>query len=252
MENESGKIEKIKESFQKGLDNYLTNIELMNAICQIPKIGPAIDFMITKLGQEFQKQRMIDSIIILHEEVERLDETKLDTESLKEEWFFDLFNKTFDNCVKTRFRERIRLNCKILAGAISLDNVHNRQQSEDFLSLVTDLTPTDIMVGLKIYEQQENRPLQFDFNSQDNTELKFVVKTGWHDLQRLCNLGDEEFRIALLKLTNAGLIKEIVGMYMDYTGGLYSITPTFQSLMKFIKLNTNDPLFNIKIKDPTK
>jgi hypothetical protein len=68
----------------------------------------------------------------------------------------------------------------------------------------------------------------------------------------LCNLGDEEFRIALLKLTNAGLIKEIVGMYMDYTGGLYSITPTFQSLMKFIKLNTNDPLFNIKIKDPTK
>ena len=249
MENESGKIQKVNESIGKSLDYYSKNIKLRNAISQNPT-GLVIDFLITKLAQEFQKQRIVDSIILLHEEIDRLDKTKIDTESMKEEWFFDLFYKHLDNSLKTRFRERIRLNCKILAGAVSSDNVHNRQHAEDFLSLVADLTPTDIMLGLKIYGQQKNRPAEFDFNSQDNTELKFIVKSGWHDLQRLSNLGDEEFRLALLKLTNAGLIKEIVGMYMNYTGGLYLITPTFQSLMNFIKLNANDPLFNIKIKDP--
>ena len=153
MENESGKIGNIiGEALQGGVESYSNNIELRNAISQTPT-GLVIDFMITKLGQEFRKQRVIDSIIILHEEIDRLDKTKIDTESLKEEWFFDLFNKTFDNCVNTRFRERIRLNCKIFAGAISLDNVRNRQQAEDFLSFVAELTPTDIMLGLKIYQQ---------------------------------------------------------------------------------------------------
>jgi hypothetical protein len=118
--------------------SYSNNIELRNAISQTPS-----------------------SIIILHEEIDRVDKTKIDTESLKEEWFFDLFNKTFDNCVNTRFRERIRLNCKIFAGAISLDNVHNRQQAEDFLSFEAELTPTDIMLGLKIYQQQKNKPIRF-------------------------------------------------------------------------------------------
>jgi hypothetical protein len=143
------------------------------------------------------------------------------------------------------------LNCKIFVGAISLDNVHNRQQAEDFLSFVADLTPTDIMLGLKIYQQQKNRPVRFNPESQDNSELKFVEKSGWLDLQKISKLDDVEFRIALHKLTTAGLIKEILGTYMDYTGDRYLITPTFQSLMNFIKLNANDPLFNIKIGDPS-
>jgi hypothetical protein len=33
--------------------------------------------------------------------------------------------------------------------------------------------------------------------------------------------------MAVHKLSTAGLIKEIVGMYGNYTGGLYLITPSF-------------------------
>jgi hypothetical protein len=87
MENESGKIGNIiGEALQGGVESYSNNIELRNAISQTPT-GLVIDFMITKLGQEFRKQRVIDSIIILHEEIDRFDKTKIDTESLKEEWF---------------------------------------------------------------------------------------------------------------------------------------------------------------------
>jgi hypothetical protein len=89
--------------------------------------------------------------------------------------------------------------------------------------------------------------MRFDPDSQQDNECSFVINSGWYELQSVCNLEDVEFNIALHKLSTVGLIKEIVG----YTGGLYLITPAFQSLMNFIKLNANDPLFNIRIRDPS-
>jgi hypothetical protein len=132
--NDEIKFSKVDESIQRGLDYYSNNIELKNAVCQIPQIGPAIDFMISSLSMKFQQKRVIDSIITLHEEMERLD-TKIDKEYIKKEEFFDLFVKAFDNSVRTRHRERIRLNCKILVGAISVENISERPYAEDFLSL---------------------------------------------------------------------------------------------------------------------
>jgi hypothetical protein len=249
MEDGSNKLQKASELFQRSIDRYSNNLELRSVICQFhPEIGPSIDFMITSLANKFQGQRLADSILILYEEVELLGKTKIDKEFLKEEEFFDLFIKTFDNCVRTRHRERIRLNCKILVGAISLDNIRDRHSAEDFLSFVAELTPTDIMLGVKIYEQQKNRPMYFDPESDQN-EFRFVKNSGWHKLQELCNLERTQFDIALHKLSIAGLIKEIVGMYVDNAGGLYVITPAFQGLMNFINLNANDPLFNIRIRD---
>ena len=64
------------------------------------------------------------------------------------------------------------------------------------------------------------------------------------DIMYTCDLNEIDFGIALGKLARTGLIKEIVGMYMGYKGGLYLITPTFKKLMNFIKLGTYTPLFN--------
>jgi hypothetical protein len=248
-EDDHGLINKVKvsESFRRGVEYYLNNFEMRNAVCQIPYIGTSLDFIITSLGQKVQEQRLFESLAILQEEINFVDENKIDKGFLTTEVFLDIFRKTFDNCVNTRHRERIRLNCKILVGAITIDNLNERHSTEDFLSFVADLTPIDIMVGLEIYKQQRNRLPQFDIESQDNTELKFVVNSGWHELQKRCKLDEVDFKIALHKLSAAGLIKEIVGMYANYTGGLYLITSTFQRLMNFIRLSANDPLFNYKI-----
>jgi hypothetical protein len=43
------------------------------------------------------------------------------------------------------------------------------------------------------------------------------------------------------------MIKEVVGMYVNYVGGRYT---TFQSLMNFIRFRANDPMFSISIPDP--
>jgi hypothetical protein len=89
------------------------------------------------------------------------------------------------------------------------------------------------MLGLKIYQQQKNRPKEFSLDSsKGQTEFDFVIESGWHDLQVA------EWH----KLSRAGLIKEIVG-------GRYIITPTFQSLINFIRFRANDPLFSISIQD---
>jgi hypothetical protein len=47
------------------------------------------------------------------------------------------------------------------------------------------------------------------------------------------------------KLESAGLIKEIVGMYHGYTGGL--ITPTFKIFMKLIQY-ANESTFNFRLR----
>ena len=59
MASEDNKIEK---ALQKGIDNYLSNFELRNAICQIPGIGNIVDYMFVNLAQGFQQRRLIQTI----------------------------------------------------------------------------------------------------------------------------------------------------------------------------------------------
>jgi hypothetical protein len=162
-----------------------------------------------------------------------MDENKIDEEFLTSEELLDIFRKAFDSCIKTRHRKRIKLNYKILIGAILVDN-QTDTLLRIFSLLFSDITPTDIIVGLEIYKQQRNRPLQFDIESKENTELNFIVRNGWHELQNLCKFDEVDFKISLHKLSTSGLIKEIVGMYGNYTEGLYLITPTLQRLTNFI------------------
>jgi len=48
----------------------------------------------------------------------------------------------------------------------------------------------------------------------------------------------EDIPFILLRLERCGLIKEITGGYIDYTGGVYIITDVFRKLMKFLESNS--------------
>jgi hypothetical protein len=151
------------------------------------------------------------------------------------------------SCSKTRHNEKRILYCKILAHSVSIDNAAERSSTEDFIGFIDELSLQDLKVGMKIYEQQKNMPETFDIDSDENTELKFIVRSGWHEIRNLCKLNEVDFNIALGKLVRVGLIKETVGPYVGYTGGLYLITPTFKRLMNFIQLGTGMPLFNYHV-----
>lgn len=235
---------RIKNVVDNILNRYVTSVELRTAI------DPALDFVCMSMVSLFREDRLATYISSLNDEIDNLGKSKIDWEFIKSDEFSDFLVRATDNSLKTRFRERIQLNCKILVGSISVENVHQRNFGEDCLILVADLNPVDIMLGLKIYEQQKNRPKEFSLDSsKGQTEFDFVIESGWHNLQGACRLDDVRFQTSLHKLSRAGMIKEVVGMYLNYVGGLYIITPTFQSLMNFIRFRANDPLFSISIQD---
>jgi hypothetical protein len=228
------------------MDNkHLNNLELRNAINQVPGIGNILDYILVNLGQGFQQRRLIQTMKDLREEMTQINEAMIDQSFLTTEEFCDILRKTIESCLRTR-HNKIRLYCKILAGSVILDNKDERHSVEDFLSFISELSPIDLLVGLEIYKQQKIMPEKFDVESNENTELKFIVNSGWHNICNTCGLNEADLNIALAKLSRAGLIKEIVGMYLNYTGGLYLITPAFKKLMYFIRFSS-EPTFNYKI-----
>jgi hypothetical protein len=210
MVSEDSKVEK---AFHKGNNYYLDNLELRQAICYIPGIGIALDSVLRGSGQGFQQRRVFETIQCMYEEMSQINASKIEKSFLDTEEFYDFIMKTIENCSKTRHNDKIRLYCKILVGVVLIDNGNHRHSVEDFLSLLSELSPTDLLVGLQIYRQQKNMPEKFDLDSQENTELEFTVQTGWHEIRNTLEMQDTDFKIALYKLSRAGLIKEIVGTY---------------------------------------
>jgi hypothetical protein len=160
------------------------------------------------LGHKIGEQRIVECMAILREELNQIPENKLDKDYFGTEEFLDISLKASENSLKTRHKERIILNCKVLPGAINKDKLDDGHYAEDFLSFVGDLTPTDIVLGLEIYKRQKNRPAHFDQESPDDNELKFVIKSGWDELQGICKLDEVDFDIAVHKLSAAALIKK--------------------------------------------
>ncbi len=240
MTTEDTKIERV---IQHSLDNYLNNHALRNAIWQIPGIGSMLDYVIVSAGQEFQKRRLLQAIQYLNEAMSLIEDVKIDKSFLATEEFYDIMRLTLDECLRTGHNEKIRLNCKILVGSVVVDNTDERHSAADFISFISELSLTDILVASEIYKKQKDMPERFDMESNENTELKFVVNNGWHNIRDICKLSETDFSIALTKLSRAGLIKETLGTYVGYGGGLYLITPAFKRLMKLIQY-FNEPLFS--------
>jgi hypothetical protein len=235
----------IDRHIEKGIEIYNQNVGLRYVINQIPIVGFFIDNFFGKTGAEIQERRLMQTIQFLHELTDKIDKTKVDYDFLESEEFTDLIVKIFQNSVKTRHKDKILLNCKILAGSILTENRDIRHSAEDLLVLVSELSPTDLKIASEIYEQQKDKPAKFDFE-KGYGELNFITEKGWDNVQRFCKLDDSDFRLGLTKLSNAGLIKEVVGMYSGYEGGKYIITSTFQKLMSIIAY-FEEPIFVTKL-----
>lgn len=164
---------------------------------------------------------------------------------INSEEFYDTIRRVIEYSIRTRDQEKIRWYCRILIGSALLDNIKERHSAEDFLIFLSELKETDLLIGKEIYEQQKDMPEKFDIDS-DKTELKFIVERKWHEIKTKFGLSEVDFNISLIKLSRAGLIKEIVGMYAGYTGWLYLITPAFKRLMKLIQY-ANEPTFSYKL-----
>lgn len=166
-----------ENAIEKATKFYQSTPEIRNAILQLPLIGATLDFLVSGIGKEFHENRFIQAIQILHEEMSLIDESKVDTQFLNSEEFFDIIVMVLENSVKTRHREKIGLNCSILAGSILIENEELRHSAEDLLILIRDLSRIDLRLAKEIYKQQENKPDNLNSEGDPNyNELHFRRK----------------------------------------------------------------------------
>jgi hypothetical protein len=222
-------VSKVKDK----LENYSTDIALQNTILSIPG-GPAIDVLIREIGSKISQQRIAETIHAIQFELDRLDSIKIDRDYVISEEFYDLVIRIFYQSVKDRVYEKKVIFAKILSRSLLTENKDLRENNEDFVNLLEDLSIQDLTLLKHIYDQQ--REMNPRTNPAEGTynELLTVWGSGWKELQSKSQLTNEQYQISLLKLTRSGFIKEITGSYVDYLGGTYIITPILKKLLCLI------------------
>ncbi len=83
-----------------------------------------------------------------------------------------------------------------------------------------------------LYEQQKDRP------TNEKEGLQWAKRKGWENLASECVLDEKDLDFLLKRLEKSGLIKEVVGLYVGYEGGVYVITETFRKLMGYLEEHT--------------
>jgi len=127
--------------------------------------------------------------------------------------------------------DKIRLYARILVRSALFDNARFRYYSKDFISLLLELSPADLEVAREIYKRQKQTPADI----QPDVELRCIRESGCYQIRALLGLDEAVYDLAITKLVRAGLIRQVVGSYLEYGGGAYRITYTFRKMMELIE-----------------
>ncbi len=212
----------------KASEIYSENAALRAAVNLVPYVGGSLDILISSRGQSIIQKRMLKFLDELKVEMSRLDEQAVNKAYLESEEWFDIVMRTLEAVAKTRNGEKVRLYAKMLSSSVSTPaDLH--YSSEDYLTIISELTPREIRVARVLFNQQHDRP------QETETELQWALGKGWNDMSEQSQVPKEELQFALLRLQRAGLAKEITGTLLDYTGGVYVITDAFRRLMDFLR-----------------
>ncbi len=120
--------------------------------------------------------------------------------------------------------------------------------AEDYLAVLAELSPREIIVARAVFAQQREkpgldsapfaaeRPRRKDDTDEDDNWLKMGDASGLGEPSRAvpCTVPEEDLPFVLLHLQRSGLVNELAGGYIGYTGGVYIVTDTFRKLMAFM------------------
>lgn len=218
-----------EQSYLKMKENPLLEVSLNT----IPLIGPLLINFIKSNETRFLQRRFLKLYEYLNEEINNIQDQKIDKSFIETEEFYDILRKVYEYTAKTRDNAKIKLYSRILVRISMLNNAFFRYTAEDFLLILIDLSPTDLMIAKKIYQQQKGTPIEIKDINQN--ELKIVKESGWDTIPSILGVNQTEFELSILKLVRAGLIKQVSGTYVNYIGDAYRITRVFRMLMKLIE-----------------
>lgn len=247
-DTKNGIMSKIEKKFGAIVDDYQNNIDIKTGLSNIALIGPFIDTFIVYSAQYFEKRRILKMIDFLNEDMNNLNENKVDQQFLASEAFYDIIKRMFFCVSNAQNEDKIRLFCRILTNTTLTENKNFRHHAEDFLSLLNDLTITDMIIANELYKFQK-RELP---NHKTPKEVTFLdkVKPEYGNICRGQGISTTDLEFSLMKLSKAGLMYNLYGQGDDGYSNIFIGTNIFHELVNYVKYS-NEPLFNYVLRRNT-
>lgn len=207
---------------------YSENTLLRATVNAIPMIGGALDVLLATKGQTIVNSRIQKFLEILHDRLASVEQQAVRRDFMQSEDFFDTVVAALESAARIADEARQRDIAGILAGTAhgQWDPTLEPRQA---IAMLRDLTPGQLAIAKEIFQTQREPP------SEKQNDLQWATACGWNDLAKRLNLSPDQFLSACILLQRAGLLREVIGAFMDYRGGVFVITPAFRSLMAYLK-----------------
>jgi hypothetical protein len=208
------------------------------AVQSIPRVGGALDLLLTSTHQRLARERLNYLLAGLEHDVRQIADDQVDYAFLDSEEFHDLVLQAFAASVRSRERAKIRLHARVLAGAIRADRPVGDESGtpETHLELLSNLNIRDLVVLRAIVHQQGlNEP-------PDGNVLIWARGMGWDKLPEIARrAGIVDVAYHLHRLEREGCIREISGTYFDYLGGVFLLSDATRSLIRWLERSGGFP-----------
>lgn len=215
-----------KTLLEKYSENPSMRIAISSLLGAIPLAAPAgialEVYVSTKVGQ-IKEKRIFDMLDFLNIELENLKESFEKSIFESEEWI-DLFESALRKSIQTRDREKIKHYALILKGfVVSPESIG---KLETYLNALSDLSIDELNVAKLLYDHHLVK------KTSENEEL-LIEK--YAQIERYCNNKSLDEIFVKQRIAQTGLIKEKVGTFAGYKGGVYIVTEAFEELMSHIR-----------------
>jgi hypothetical protein len=218
-------IEVVKQKISGAGSRYANATLLRTAVCAIPYIGGSLDVLLSSGAQHVTERRLVALFDAVKTEFASLKEGQVSRDYLQSEEWFDLLLRAMENATRTRDADKIHLYAKLLRSATTSDEPTSIP-FEDYLAVLADMSVAEVKVTLAIYEMQKEPP------PPGVSELNWAKSQGWEQFVSSPKVVSvEDLPFVLSRLVKAGLIREIVGAYLGYAGGVYAATDVLRRLM---------------------
>ena len=201
------KIDALRAELAQAREFYGRNNVPRVVVRAIPFIGSVVDLLLTEGPRRISEERLAYFLAGLEQDVARLKEGQLDIAYIDSTSFEDLLFSAMAASARSREREKIRFNARVLSGAIRLES-RTEESGDDphlFLGLLRDLDSDDIRVLRAFVATQHGAALEpgqslFDFAYERTSK----TLTGHVAPMRM---DDMFFRVA--RLVGAGLVQQV-------------------------------------------
>lgn len=218
----------VEPNFIEKLSVRYKHFQVFSIILKAHGCG-VIDHIFALGAESFSQKRLRSFMDSVESELYRLDEQKIDPQFFTTEDFWDLFLFAERSAQYTHNRQKHEMLARVLVGSARVDR--GTEDSQVMLRTVAELEPREIQAAQIIFEAQRELCPTYDQKS----ELEWAANSWATVMAKLDDWVGEDQTYVLLRLERAGLIKEITGGYMNYVGGVYTVTPTFRRLMAELK-----------------